>query len=103
VAEIYKATDFSTDSGENSGADGANSRQNQGVSAVPTGAPVSPRRQAHRLSGSPGGPGARYGPEGVRRKTPLARRPNRSTLWLPPLASDQGNCPCLAPSANSAT
>src|SRR5215831_1489840 len=41
-------TDFSTASGENSGADGANSRQNQGVSAVPTGAPVSLWRQAHR-------------------------------------------------------
>src|SRR4029453_3400296 len=40
--------DFSTVSGENSGADGANSRQNQGVSAVPTGAPVSLWRRAHR-------------------------------------------------------
>src|SRR4029453_7053227 len=40
--------DFSTASGENSGADGANSRQNQGVSAVPTGAPVSLWRRAHR-------------------------------------------------------
>jgi hypothetical protein len=40
--------DFSTASGENPGADGANSKQNQGVSAVPTGAPVSLWRQAHR-------------------------------------------------------
>ena len=39
--------DFSTASGENLGADGANSRQDQGVSAVPTRAPVSPWRQAH--------------------------------------------------------
>jgi hypothetical protein len=39
---LHKApADFSTASGENSGADGANSRQNQGVSVVPTGAPVS--------------------------------------------------------------
>src|SRR5262245_28721238 len=45
----HKASaDFSTASGENSGADEANSRQNQGVSAVPTGAPVSLWRQAHR-------------------------------------------------------
>ena len=35
-------TDFSTASGENSGADVANSRQNQGVSAVPNGASASP-------------------------------------------------------------
>jgi len=40
--------DFSTASGENSGSDGANSRQNQGVSAVPTGAPVALWRQAYR-------------------------------------------------------
>jgi hypothetical protein len=39
--------DFSTASGENLGADGANSRQDQGVSAVPTRAPVSPWRQPH--------------------------------------------------------
>src|SRR5262249_54439877 len=46
---LHKApADFSTASGENSGADGANSQQNQGVSVVPTGAPVAPRRQAHR-------------------------------------------------------
>jgi Transposase len=32
-----------------------------------------------------------------------ARRPNRSTLGLPPLASDRDNCPCLAPPANFAT
>jgi hypothetical protein len=39
---LHKApADFSTASGENSGADGVNSRQNQGVSVVPTGAPVS--------------------------------------------------------------
>src|SRR5215471_11375346 len=39
---LHKApADFSTASGENSGADGANSRQNQGVNTVPTGAPVS--------------------------------------------------------------
>src|SRR4029453_3514846 len=39
---LHKApADFSTAAGENSGADGANSRQNQGVSVVPTGAPVS--------------------------------------------------------------
>src|SRR5262249_51676115 len=35
---------FSTASGENSGADGANSRQDQGVSVVPTGAPGAPGR-----------------------------------------------------------
>ena len=46
---LHKApADFSTASGENSGADGANSQQNQGVSVMPTGAPVAPWRQAHR-------------------------------------------------------
>src|SRR5712691_8925047 len=46
---LHKApADFSTASGENSRADGANSGQNQGVSAVPTGAPVTPWRQGHR-------------------------------------------------------
>ena len=40
---LYNAPiDFSTASGENSGADGANSRQNQGVGAVPNGASASP-------------------------------------------------------------
>src|SRR2546430_2175183 len=46
---LHKApADFSTVSGENSAADGANSRQNQGVSVVLTGASVLPWRQAHR-------------------------------------------------------
>jgi hypothetical protein len=45
---LHKApADFSTASGENSRVDGANSRQNQGISAVPHGAPVSPCRQMH--------------------------------------------------------
>ena len=52
---LHKApADFSTASGENSGADGANSRQNQGVSIVPTGRASITAEQPHSPAGVPG-------------------------------------------------
>src|SRR5262249_38716041 len=46
---LHKApADFSTASGENSGAGCANAQQELGGSVMPTGAPVAPWRQAHR-------------------------------------------------------